>query len=79
MWMDDTLIAEKVDAPNAFNDSRGPYFKLGLYAPALSSHDRNEYIDDYPDDWQHTSYIGEIMIGSGEVFNTREEFLAARP
>jgi hypothetical protein len=79
VWIDDTLVVERTNMPTAFEDQRGPYWKLGLYAPSLSRNNRPEYEADYPDDWEHTLYIGEMMIGSGDVFNTKEEFLAAKP
>jgi len=79
VWIDDNLVAERVDQPTAFEDQRGPYGKWGLYAPSLSRNNLPEYGDDYPDDWAHTLYIGEIMIGSGDVYGSKDEFLAARP
>jgi hypothetical protein len=78
-WMGDRLVAERVGEPTAFNDQKGPYLKLGLYAPSLSQNIRAQYEGDYPDAWQNVMYIREIRIGRGEDFASREEFLSAKP
>jgi hypothetical protein len=63
VWKDDVLVVNRINLPNAYNDTVGPYFKFGFYT-GQRGFDTNGAPLSVPSDWpvRRVAYYGESKM-----------------